>query len=37
MYEKLHCSEMKNMSPTFTSEAEGPLLMSPKIEENTFS
>ena len=26
---------MKNMTPTFTSEAEGPLLIAPKIEENT--
>ena len=28
---------MKNMSPTFTSDVEGPALMVPKKEENTFS
>ena len=27
---------MKNMSPTFTSDVEGPPLMAPKKEENTF-
>ena len=27
---------LKNISPTFTSEAEGPPLMDPKKEENTF-
>ena len=31
----LYWSEVKNMFPTFTSEAEGPL-MAPKKEENTF-
>ena len=37
MYEKLHCSEMKNMSLTFTSQVEGLPPMDPEfIEENTF-